>query len=471
MTTYILGGGPAGLAVAHGLCEEGRGDFVLVERGDQLGGLARTVEWPGHGHHDLGPHKLFTLDEALWSRVETLLPPDGWLVREKVSRIFLHGHYLPYPPSPFSLVKVFGVRSFAHLTATYGWARLRCLLSADHARTFEEDLVRRVGGGLYRALFEPIARKLWGNPAALDAKLSRARVQTPSVTEVIAHVLGRRKKSEFEALTFRYPAGGLQKLWDAVRRATEGQGRFLLRHEVRRIEMRDGAVRAIECRHLGEDKAVTLEVGEEDFVVSTVPMGRLADFLGEALPRELREGIRRVLVLNDLILVFLKVAPKSLLDESWIFVPDPEVVFHRISEQESFDPEMATDGSIVCCEIMSNEGRPLMRESDDELVNQVRRGLDRMGLGEARVVDQRVIRLPKTYPVYRPGFEEDLDRILDRLDEIRNLRTIGRQGAFHYIGSLDAMDIGYGIARWLSGGAGRPWGEERERTRHYPVLD
>jgi hypothetical protein len=37
------------------------------------------------------------------------------------------------------------------------------------------------------------------------------------------------------------------------------------------------------------------------------------------------------------------------------------------------------------------------------------------------------------------------------IDHIENLRTIGRQGAFNYIGTLDAMDIGYGAARWYGG--------------------
>jgi hypothetical protein len=82
--------------------------------------------------------------------------------------------------------------------------------------------------------------------------------------------------------------------------------------------------------------------------------------------------------------------------------------------------------------------------------------------------------LRSSYPVFRPGFEAALSDVLAALDAIGNLRTVGRQGAFNYIGTLDAMDIGYGAARWYL--ARRPdasdaWESERERTRHYPVLD
>ena len=52
MTVFILGAGPAGLALAQGLSDQGHG-FVLIERDDVLGGLAKTVSWENVGDHDL----------------------------------------------------------------------------------------------------------------------------------------------------------------------------------------------------------------------------------------------------------------------------------------------------------------------------------------------------------------------------------------------------------------------------------
>ena len=89
MTVYILGGGPAGLATAAGLMDAGFFDFVVIERDEALGGLARTVQWDGIGSHDLGPHKIFSLDTALVKRIERLLPAGDWLTREKISSIFM----------------------------------------------------------------------------------------------------------------------------------------------------------------------------------------------------------------------------------------------------------------------------------------------------------------------------------------------------------------------------------------------
>jgi len=71
MTIYILGGGPTGMAVAQGLMDSGNYDFVVFESNSQFGGLATTINWEGVGLHDLGPHKLFTLDDTLMNRVNS----------------------------------------------------------------------------------------------------------------------------------------------------------------------------------------------------------------------------------------------------------------------------------------------------------------------------------------------------------------------------------------------------------------
>lgn len=70
---FILGGGPAGLAVADGLIDAGI-SFTLLEYGASLGGLARTVQWADYGSHDLGPHKIFTLNQALLRRIRAYTP-------------------------------------------------------------------------------------------------------------------------------------------------------------------------------------------------------------------------------------------------------------------------------------------------------------------------------------------------------------------------------------------------------------
>lgn len=469
MTTYILGAGPAGMAVVDGLADANGGDFVLLEKGSRLGGLAQTVIWNDIGAHDLGPHKIFSLDKKLVGRIEGLLPSSDWLTREKISSIYMNGHYLPYPPSPFSLAGVFGMPAFIRMVAGYGVARIKNVFGSKNPNTFEEDLAGRMGAPLYEVLFKPIAVKLWGNPQKLDVKLSRGRVQTPSLIEVLGRLLKLKKNSEFEVLTFRYPKGGLGRIWSAIEAKSESKGKFLFEHKVTKLVAAKGKIKEVHFQSNGTDGRI--EIGPNDSVVSTLPLALTTKLLCEALPKHLPGLAEKVVTLNDLLLVFLHVDRASLLDESWVFVPDPNIVFHRLSEQESFDPEMTKKGSIVCCEIMSGPDRPLASKSDDELCAGAIKGLADMGYTGFKVLGQRVIRLPQSYPVFRTGFEAGLAELIQSLDQFENFRSIGRQGAFNYIGTLDAMDIGYGFADWLVSGKRQPWQQERERTNHYPVLD
>lgn len=474
MTVYVLGAGPAGLGVVDGLVDAGRDDFVVIERADHLGGLAATHEWDGFGAHDLGPHKVFTTDEKLQARVEALLPSDGWVTRDKVSRIWMNDSYLRYPPAATDLIKAFGLPRFMQMGMGYAAAALiPGRRSAEHD-SFEADLRSRVGGALYESMFKPTAEKLWGDPKNLDARLSRARVQTPPLGEAVRSALGKKSEtSEFEALTFRYPKGGLSRLWDAIR-TKGGGGEWMLGTGVSGLTIENDRITAIQVQK-ADGSFDVLPVNEGDTVVSSMPLGptamMLKDYIGEQRLGEIREQV----VLNDLLLVFFVLDTPQLIKDSWVFVPDTSVAFHRISEQESFDPGMTPNGTVVCCEVMSSPQRPNAEKTDDQLADECRAGMKRLFGDVAPEKAMRVIRLPRSYPVYKVGHEPILKRALAGLDEISNFRSIGRQGAYNYIGTLDAMDIGYGCADWLNehaaGDDGRAWSAERERTTNYPVLD
>ena len=48
------------------------------------------------------------------------------------------------------------------------------------------------------------------------------------------------------------------------------------------------------------------------------------------------------------------------------------------------------------------------------------------------IINSKVIRVPKCYPVYETGYQENLNVIIDYLKSIENLLPIGRYGSFKY---------------------------------------
>lgn len=470
MTVYILGGGPAGLALAQGLSDHGQ-DFVLIERDSVLGGLAKTVSWDAIGDHDLGPHKIFSMNEDLNERVNNLIAADQWVVRNKKATIFMGGQYLPYPPSPFALLHIYGPVTFLKMCMGFGLAKLFGWIKAPFAKSFEQDLSARVGFALYDKLFRPIAEKLWGDPRNLDIKLSQGRVQIPSVFEIIRGILGVKSNSTFEALEFSYPKGGLKTLWNAISENISSHGKIFTQHEVQELTCdMQGNVKSIEVLDLTSKEAKTLILSDDDYVISSLPLALNAKLLGDYLSDKAHDVAKNVVRLNDLVLVFLHIESDELTDNSWIFIPDPDIIFHRVSEQNSFDVSMVPSGSIVCCEVMSSPQRPLSDLPDDKLVASCLDDLEALGLGRPKLKASKVTRLPKSYPVYQVGFESQLKELIGEFDTLPNFKTIGRQGAFNYIGTLDAMDIGFGAADWIADRQ-KDWKLERERTEHFPVLD
>lgn len=470
MTVFILGGGPAGLAVADGLHDLGVEQFFLFEKSDSLGGLAKTLEWDAVGYHDLGPHRLFTLDRKLMERVKNLLSPQDWLINKKNCGIFINGKLLNYPPNIFNLINAFGTLGSAKLFVGYVTIQIQNLFLKPKPKNFEDCLISKVGKPLYNSFFKPAASKVWGDLKLVEAKLAGNRIQIPSLYEFLLKQLGMKKTNPFEVLNFHYPKGGMQKIWDSIKQKVNDKHTIKTNHSITKIEISNDRITKITCKNSKDNSSADFEVKDNDQVVSTLPLALLATLIPSVLSDEDQSLIRKYVVLNDLNLVFFHIGENELFSKSWIYVPDLSIVFHRVSEQKSFDPNMTPHGSIVCCEIMCHANNDIANLSEVSLVELALKDLRKMTQKKFNVLATRVIKLPQSYPTYLTGYEKYLSRILDKFDAIKNLKTIGRNGSFNYIGTLDAMDIGYGYVNWLIKNTSK-WEAERLRTSNYSILD
>lgn len=465
----ILGGGPCGLALADELSAGGV-QVVLIEADRDLGGLAKTISW-GRSKTDLGPHKLFSLNSQLTRKVRSLLPESEWLTHPKHAQVFLNAVFMNYPPSFLDLLRAVGPRSCGRCVVGFLKAQFASPPLRRSGETFEEHARRRMGKALYDMLFRPLALKIWGEPATLHKRLSESRLHVPSLKEAVCAVVGRTTRSTWESKTYFYPRGGLSRLWETMaHRIGQRGGHIILGDPVTSV-ISHGA-RVVRMVTTSSGSAWTLDP-EEDVLLSTLPLSRLVKFIHAPASIEHAAASLR---LNELILVLFKLTEDVLGNNSWIFVPDPTLLFHRLSGQHKFDPSVVEpDTHLLCCEVMNYANKPHVPSTDELLVETCLQHLFRMGLvkGQAAVKEARVIRLPSSYPVLTYDYEESLRQVLEYVDGFVNLRTVGRQGSFSYIGTLDAMDIGYGLASlYVQGNTDQAvWQRERERTGFYPILD
>jgi UDP-galactopyranose mutase len=80
----IAGAGPTGLGAAYRLKDLGSDDFLVIEKGDRVGGLARSITDDAGFTWDIGGHVLFSHYDY-YDKVFEALVGDDYTLNERES--------------------------------------------------------------------------------------------------------------------------------------------------------------------------------------------------------------------------------------------------------------------------------------------------------------------------------------------------------------------------------------------------
>ena len=142
----IIGAGPAGLTAAYELSK--RGETSTVIEGDTVvGGISRSAERDGW-RFDIGGHRFFTKVrdvERVWHEI---LPPEDFLLRPRMSRIYYNGKFFDYPLRAMNALRGLGLLEAVRCVLSYIWARIHPPKDLD---SFEGWTVSRFGCRAWRA--------------------------------------------------------------------------------------------------------------------------------------------------------------------------------------------------------------------------------------------------------------------------------------------------------------------------------
>ena len=428
----VLGAGPAGLTAGYVLARDER-PVVVLEAGDQVGGLARTVVRDGY-RFDLGGHRFFSKSEEvrrLWHEVLG----DELLLRERLSRIYWRGRFIDYPLRLADVVRKVGPPELARCAASYARALARPGRARRADGTFEDWVCDRFGRRLFELFFQSYTEKVWGVPTSeISADWAAQRIRTLSFARVVRAALlndGSGVHSLIEQ--FHYPREGPGQMWEAMAAEIVGAGgQVRLGSRVQRIELHEDRVAAV---HAGDGRI------EVDEVISSLALREvvaLADPPAPAAVRRAAAGLRY----RDFLTVALVVRGDDLFPDNWIYVHDPDVRVGRIQNFRAWSEAMVPDAERTCVglEYFCFEGDELWCAGDDALVALATRELEAIGLvGAGRVEAGHVVRVPKAYPIYDADYEARVATIRAWLDGIVNLQQVGRNGLHRYNNSDHSM--------------------------------
>ncbi|MGE5611169.1 MAG: NAD(P)/FAD-dependent oxidoreductase, partial [Bacillota bacterium] len=429
-----------------------------------VGGMARSVERDGYRFY-IGGHRLFTMVteiERLWD--EILQEP--MLTRPRLSRIFYDGKFYDYPLKASNALKNMGVFTAMACVASYGKARLRPI---PEPKNFEQWVTNQFGARLYNMFFKSYTEKVWGVPCAeIGADWAAQRIKGLSLAEAIRNaVLGQKKGKVVKTLIdeFRYPRLGPGQLWEVCARTIQNKGwKLLMQTKVVGLRMHGHRVGEVTI----QDSQGQVSRMAADQVFSSMPLRALLLGMDPSPPARVIDAAKG-LTYRDFLTVALVLEGEELFPDNWIYIHSPEVRVGRIQNFKNWSPHMVPDPSKTCLglEYFVNEGDDLWSSPDEKLVELGYEELKRIGLAGGALVKGYVVRIPKAYPVYNPGYKERLDVIRDWLGSIENLHCMGRNGQHRYNNQDHSMATALIAARNVAMGEARdPWAVNEDAEYH-----
>lgn len=426
----VLGGGIAGLATARELLLRGC-NVTLIEKGDEVGGLARTFEQEGF-RFDIGGHRFHSNNPAVVRWLKDLLKAD-LLTVPRISHIYLNGKFVNYPIQLPSALSVFSPVKAVQMVISYLTAKITERTRQD--ASFEDWVVKRYGKELYRVFFEPYTEKVWGIACnQLSATWASQRIGIPSLWRTIKHAISPPKNAPATAISeFYYPRAGFGMITDALKTEILALGGTIHTQTSLSQLLPSQDEFQVSIRH--DDGTVHTIVANQ--VISTIPL----NFLLQAIPHKFgsQEILQQYdLEYRDLICLFVALKQQQVSEDSWTYFPAKNLMFGRTHEPKNWSHEMVPHQNFtsLAIEIFSSRGEKTWEMSDGDILNTVIEQMNHIGWAEKKdVYKSWVMRVPYAYPVYRIGYEKKLETVKDYLSQWNNLHLVGRTGSFHYMNS------------------------------------
>ena len=378
----ILGGGPAGLALAMKLLRRSDldADVHVIEKEDTVGGLTRSFKKEGL-YFDFGSHRLHPATSPEIMKDIRALLGDDLLDRPRDGRIRLMGRFVKFPLNPVDLV--------FHLPPDFVFGFVKDLFLKPFRKktlpeiTFSDVLMNGLGNTICRTFYFPYARKLWGlKPDEIAATQARKRVAASNLGKMIKKVLslmpGIKKQG---AGRFFYPKKGYGQIAEALANEVVRLGGYIhVSTRVEEILVENGQISAVTLSKNQKDGNVTKEKMPVDFLFSTIPVPLLMWLIKPSVPAEFIDQFKQ-LKYRDMVLYYIILKTDQFTRYDAHYFPEEHLIFSRLQEPKNYsastDPENRTG---LCFEIPCTQGDDLWNASDDDLFQRIQSAMKSIGL-------------------------------------------------------------------------------------------
>ena len=417
----ILGGGISGISLAAHLDE----NVEVLEKRVRIGGLCGSI----FTFDAAGPHIMFSKNKDVLNLMVTALG-DNVHQRRRENKIWFKGRLVKYPFE----------NDLASLPKEDNFDCIYGYIVNPHANEKPANLAQwsyaTFGEGISDKYFIPYNRKIWNyDPARIGLEFV-SRIPKPPMEDVLKSSIGIPTEGYLHQLHFYYPTeGGYEAIVHAF--AKRVRGKIITGTAVAELRL-DGTKWLVNGR-------------QYEKVVSTIPIHELLTVWKDA-PGEARDAASR-LRYNSLINVLLGSQNDAGHPYTAVYIPDPAILFHRISFPQNFSPRnVPQGGSAVMAEITANAGDGVWEMTDDQILQRAISDLENIGfIDPSKIVYRRVVRFQYGYPVYDLDYSKNVKTLRDSVASA-GLRLLGRFAQFDYINSDVCVERALALAAELRNG-------------------
>lgn len=426
----ILGGGISGIALAAHLGE----NVEVLEKRDRIGGLCGTISENGFTFDAAGPHIMFSKNKDVLNLMVSVLGANVHQ-RRRENKIWFKGRMVKYPFEN----DLASLPPEDNFDCIYGY--LKNPRQNDTPTNLAEWSYATFGKGISEKYFIPYNRKIWNHDPEKIGLEFVSRIPKPPLEDVLKSSIGIPTEGYLHQLHFSYPMeGGFESIVKAF--ASRVRGVILTSWPVARVERR------------GEQWIVTSQSGQErlyDVLVSTIPIHELLKTWPDAPPaaREAAGSLRY----NSLINVVIGSNEDRGYPYTAVYIPDPEIIFHRISFPKAFSERCVPPGSSsIMAEITANEGDGTWELSNDTVIERVIAGLEKSGFVDPKTISyKKVVRFLYGYPVYDLNYRRNVTLMRESVEQT-GMHLLGRFAQFDYINSDVCVERALALAKQLNNG-------------------
>lgn len=303
MNIGIIGAGISGLSIGQLLKD--RYQVTILEKEEEIGGIAKTKIVNGVTYHPVGGHCFNSKNKEVLDFIfNNILPKEKWHLIKRDSKIYFKKHYISYPIE-FSVKEIFKFNKQLAFNIVYDFFNSEF----ENPDNLEDWFKQKFGNMLANEYFIPYNKKIW--KADLKKMIPlwvKDKLPIPDKMSFFKSLISQQKDSMPHSV-FYYPnTNNMSSFIEALAKDLK----IITSYEVRSIKRESG--------HF-------LINGEKrfDILINTSPLDGLP-FLINNCPENVIDAASK-LRYNKVTTTLWK--SKNVNDRTWTYFPDEDIIFHR----------------------------------------------------------------------------------------------------------------------------------------------